>query len=133
MIHQAVPFRRAKAADQYLSLELNSRLETADPHRLVAILYEELERSFDVLSRTMAQGRDIKFHPQTDRARSILVSLEASLDFKAGGQLSETLAGVYRSMRKELALVTNGGNTEGMQNLRQGILSVSTAWAAIRS
>ncbi len=133
MIHSDVPFRRARAADLYLSLELNSRLETADPHKLVAILYDELERSLHVLERTLAQGRDIAFHPQKDRARSILISLEASLDFKAGGQLSETLATVYRSMRKELTHSATRSDAEALRRLGEGVNSVATAWSSIRS
>jgi flagellar secretion chaperone FliS len=127
------PFRRASAADQYLSLELNSRLETADAHQLVAILYEELDRALEVLQRTLALRRDISRHPQLDRARSILISLEVSLDFKAVGQLSETLATVYHSMRRELARSAITGNADNLSSLREGLQAVAGAWARIRS
>jgi flagellar secretion chaperone FliS len=120
------------AADQYLALELNSRLESADPHRLVAILYEELRRSLDVLQRTLVKGRSIAICKQMDRARSILITLEASLDFRAGGALSETLAQVYRSMRRELALAAKDEDLHRLETLREGVDSVAEAWAKIR-
>jgi flagellar secretion chaperone FliS len=126
------PPRRAAAVDQYLALELNSRLELADPHRLVAILYEELERSLDVLKRTLLQERSTTSHKQVDRARSILIALEASLDFRAGSALAETLAVVYRSMRKELALVAKFAEIQRLEALMHGVSSMSSAWAAIR-
>jgi flagellar secretion chaperone FliS len=133
MFHSTALTRRATAADQYLALELNTRLESADPHRLVAILYEELERSLDVLKRTILQGRSIASNKQIDRARSILIALEASLDLRAGGPLAETLAHVYRSMRKELGLVVKDSEFRRLENLIQGVESVSSAWGGIRS
>jgi flagellar secretion chaperone FliS len=133
MTHASLSFRRTVAVDRYKTLELNSLLETANPYQLVAILYEELGRALDVLQRTLAHGRDIRFHPQVDRARSILISLESGLDFEAGGQLAETLGVVYRSMRKELANAVADANPAALLTLKQGVESVSSAWTSLRS
>ncbi len=125
--------RRVTAADQYLALELNSRLEAASPHRLVSILYEELTRAIEVAVRTLATGRAIAAHPQVHRAHSILMALEASLDFKAGGALSVSLAAVYRSMRKELSQAARAGDAGKLSALQKGVESVATAWAAVQA
>ena len=125
--------RRVTAADQYLALELNSRLEAASPHKLVSILYEELMRALEVAVRTLATGRPIVAHPQVHRAQSILMALEASLDFKAGGTLSESLAAVYRSMRKELSQAARAGDPGKLSALQNGVESVANAWAAVQA
>jgi flagellar secretion chaperone FliS len=123
--------RRATAADQYLALELNSRLDAASPHKLVSILYEELQRALEVAVRTLAAGRGIAVHPQVNRAQSILMALEASLDFKAGGTLSHSLAAVYRSMRKELSQAARAGDSLKLSALQKGVESVANAWASV--
>ena len=124
--------RNARALGQYQALELNSRLEAAGPHRLVAILYEELLQSLQVLTRAAEKGGGLTVHPQADRARSILITLEASLDFQRGGALSESLAAVYRAMRKELAKAAADADREKLQSLTEGVETIASAWASLR-
>jgi len=124
--------RNAKACSQYQALELNSRLEAASPHRLVSILYEELARAIDIIVIALGQGHRIATHTQVDRARTILISLEASLDFRSGGSLATSLATVYRSMRKELAMASQSNDPVRLEALRAGVDSISQAWANVR-
>lgn len=134
MMHQTLSQpRSAKACSRYQALELNSRLEAASPHRLVSILYEELGRAIDIIIIALDQGHRIATHAQVDRARTILISLEASLDFKSGGTLATSLATVYRSMRKELALASQNSDPLRLEDLRAGLDSISQAWATVRN
>lgn len=125
--------RKARAFAQYQTLELNSRLEAADPHRLVAILYEELLGAIDVVARALGRGQVIASHSHFHRANSILIALEASLDFSSGGLLSETLAGVYQGMRRELANTGRTADADRLAELRLGIVSIKDAWASLRT
>ncbi len=118
----------AKARNHYLSLDLASRLEGASPHGLVAILYEELLRSLDVIAAALRQGRDVSREPNVERARSILVALTGSLDFDRGGTLAQTLAQVYRSMMGQLAIVVAEGDVDKLDELRDGVTDVGDAW-----
>jgi flagellar secretion chaperone FliS len=121
----------AKAQNHYRSLDLASRLEGAGPHALVAILYEELLGSIDVIAAALRHGRDVSREPHVARARSILVALIGSLDFERGGALSQTLAQVYRSMMGQLALVVAEGDRDKLDELRDGVASVEDAWARL--
>jgi len=100
---------------------------------LVSILYEELERGFDVIHRMLKQGRSVASHREVSRVRSILVTLEASLDLNVGGSLPETLASIYRAMRRELDMAARLGEAEKLEQLTQGVESLSSAWAGIRA
>jgi flagellar secretion chaperone FliS len=117
-----------KAKNHYRSLDLVSRLEGATPHALVAILYEELLGSLDVIAAALRQGRDVSLEPHVERARSILVALIGSLDFEKGGSLAPILAKVYRSMMGQLAIVVAEGDVEKLNALRDGVASVRDAW-----
>jgi flagellar secretion chaperone FliS len=116
---------RSAALDQYQSLHLNSRIETADPHTLVALLYEELSRSLAVAERSRMVGRSTNMAYQLDRAQAILIALEASLDFDKGSGLAASLAAIYRGMRREL------NRSQSLTAVITGVESLSMSWNAI--
>jgi flagellar secretion chaperone FliS len=121
----------AKGPNQYRLLELSSKLESADQHSLVAILYEELLRSLDVLAAALRQGRNLSCEHHVVRAKSILIALSTSLDFEQGQLIAATLDGVYRAMMKQLDQVVFNQAEEKLSELRSGVLNVSDAWNAI--
>lgn len=131
MMAQASYARRALAQTQYQALDLKGRLDGAGPHQLVAILYEELQRALDIAYVAATKGHNVAGHPQITRARSILVALESSLDFKTGTGLSEALAGVYRAMRRELGEAARQANSDRLLALGDGVRSIAGAWKAI--
>ena len=117
-----------RARNQYRSLELASRIEGASPHALVAILYEELLRSLDVLGAALRQGRDIGREAHSQRARSILTTLIASLDFEQGAAVADTLASVYRAMALQLSAAVMHGDAAKLKELRDGVAAIATSW-----
>lgn len=131
MMHGSIPAGRKGPLDHYVTGDLSARLETADPHGLVAILYAELVLSLEALAAAMARGPVAPSHRQVDRARSILISLEVGLDAKGGGDLAMSLAQIYRAMRKELTLAIAAGDAEAVRSLADGAISLRDAWAAI--
>ena len=117
-----------RARNQYKSLELASRVEGASPHALVAILYDELLRSLDVLGAALRQGNDIAREPSAARARSILTALLASLDFDQGGGVADTLGGVYRAMARQLSEAVADGDSAKLSEVRDGVATISESW-----
>ena len=126
MFHNPNPLR---ARNRYQVLDLSSRMEGASPHRLVAILYEELQNALDGAIRARENGRDITANTQMARARSILAALEAGLDFDRGGSLAATLCGVYRAMQRQLAGATHG--VEKLIEVREGVAEMAQSWRAL--
>jgi flagellar secretion chaperone FliS len=120
-----------RARNQYRALELTSRVEGASPHALVAILYEELLRSLDVLGAALRQGQDIGRDPHSERARSIITTLSASLDFDQGAAIANTLAGVYRAMAVQLSTATANGDAAKLSELRDGVATIAASWARL--
>ena len=124
--------KRASACSRYQSLELTSRLDGADAHSLVSILYEELQRAIDIAALAVRQSKLQASNKQIERARSILIALQASLDFKLGGSLAVVLATVYRAMHKELSNLSAHNSHTKLDGLSEGIREISTAWASLR-
>ena len=118
-----------RARNRYQVLDLSSRMEGASPHRLVAILYEELQNALDSAIRARENGQDVAANSQMARAKSILAALEAGLDFDRGGDLATTLCGVYRAMQRQLA--TAGQDVEKLAEVRAGVANIAQSWRAL--
>lgn len=126
MYHNPSPLR---ARNRYQVLDLSSRMEGASPHRLVSILYEELQNALDSAIRARESKQDAAANTQMARARSILAALEAGLDFDRGGSLAITLCGVYRAMQRQLASAAQG--IEKLVEVRAGVAEMAASWRAL--
>jgi flagellar protein FliS len=107
-------------------------VEAADPHKLVAILYDALQQSLEIVSLTIDDMRSAARYQHAERAQSILLTLEGNLDHTGGGELARTLAMIYRAMRRELSQITSTQSSERLEKLRIGVETLTTSWAAIR-
>ena len=119
------------ARARYQSVDLASRLEGASPHRLVAIMYEELLKALDTMGAAIRQRDIVKRGRTQARALSILHGLEGSLDFERGAEIAAGLATVYREARR---LVVNGGrenDDEQIVRARDMLGEIAGAWSAI--
>ena len=123
--------RFGRASDQYRSMELSSRIESADPHMLVSILYDELLICVDVLAASAMRGQILATNDYAHKARAILLSLQSGLDFDQGGDLAPMLAGLYGAISEELEARIVDGNVDRMAELRIAIESVVHAWNEI--
>lgn len=115
---------------RYQAIDLSSRIESAAPHALVMMLYEELALSLAVMQRA-AHTADMPRLGQThERATSILLTLEASLDHRQGGDLAASLGAIYRQMRRRL---TGGrtGDAVAIAEVSEGVTNLAEAWGRI--
>lgn len=117
-----------RASDHYRSMDISSRVAGADPHSLVAILYDELLSCIDVMGAVAARGQLLAPNGQTHRARAILVALQSGLDFDSGGDLAPMLASVYAAVSEELEARVADGDVARIGELRGAIESVAHAW-----
>lgn len=123
--------RTQAARNHYQALALSSRLEATGPHGLVVVLYEELLRSIDVMAAGLGRGKDLADEAHSDRARSILTALEASLDFERGAKVAELLAGVYRAMQGQLRKAIAANDPLMLAKLREGVTAIAEGWNSI--
>ena len=119
------------AQKRYQALSIASRIEAASPHELVTILYEELLRSLDVTRAALVQDKADALRSGQQKCVSILIALEASLDFERGGALASVLAGIYRSIRKELGSLRPSSESDKLDAVRGGVAELLEAWIRI--
>jgi flagellar protein FliS len=121
-----------RATGHYRKVQQESRLAAADPVELVTMLYDELETAIGVLGVMARQGQRISATDPAHRARAILIGLDAGLDHDAGGDVAAALSRVYRSMRRKLDEAVAANSSDGLADLLDGVLTISSAWRQLR-
>jgi flagellar protein FliS len=119
-----------EASAQYRSLALQAEIDRADPHRLVAMLYDELQLCIQVLTVRAQTGQRLTDDPQAHRARSIILSLRSGLDFNASA-LASSLDALYAALAVELDERLAHPETERISELGSAVDALAQAWRAI--
>lgn len=119
------------AGARYRNIELATRVENASPHRLIAILFEELERTVDAVLVAMERGDLARQADRQARALSILQALDGSLDREKGGEIAGNLSAVYRECTRLIAIGTRQKQPELVQKAQATIAEIASAWSSI--
>jgi flagellar protein FliS len=122
-------FRMAHA--HYRSVDIDSRIEGANPHQLVVIMFEEVLKALDAMAVAAQRGDYTQRIQRQSRAMSILNGLEGSLDYGKGGDIAEGLAGIYREARRLVMLGSRENNPEHILRARAMLHEIASAWSQI--
>ena len=119
------------ANEHYHTLELQSRVASANPHGLISIMYEELLRALDLLMLSHKRGNEISGSAHHGKALSIIIALDSSIDFNNGGDLAPVLQRVYHSALRTLSDAASQNDVAGVQEIRTAISDIAYAWNAL--
>lgn len=121
----------AIANEHYRTLELQSRVASANPHGLISIMYEELLRALDLLMLSHKRSNAISGSAYHGKALSIILALDSSIDFNNGGELAPVLQRIYHSALRTLNDAASHNNISGVQDVRNAISDIAYAWNAL--
>jgi flagellar secretion chaperone FliS len=124
---------RSSAINAYNNVGLQTTVMSADPHMLIALL-------FDGALLAIARAREETATRQIDakgqsisKAISIIgEGLNASLDRNAGGKLAEDLSGLYMYMVKRLVDANIQNDVAALDEVAKLLGELKGAWDAIR-
>lgn len=120
------------AKARYQRVDVSSRVEGADPHELVSMLYEELLRSLDAMALAAERGDYVQRGERQAKALRLISGLETSLDFEQGGDIAAGLARIYREARRLTIAAGREGDPAKVRQAREMLSGIAEAWAAIR-
>ena len=119
-------------AATYRQVDLASRTGGADAHALVDLLYVEAIRALSGAAfATEKNDYRIKSERVT-RATAILFALENGLDHERGGDVSRTLATLYRGLRSQVIDASIGSDPAPFRAVAQDLKEIADDWAALR-
>lgn len=119
------------ASRRYAAVHAGSRIESASPHGLVKILFDELLLAMDAAALALEQGDRHKSTDKYIRALSIIHALDSSLDFDRGGEIAVGLAQVYREARRLMIAAQQAGAPDEARKAQAIISEIADAWNKI--
>jgi flagellar protein FliS len=125
---------RAQALlSQYRSVGTASRVNDADPHRLVALLLEGAREKIRTAAAAIGcneRGRKAK---AIHGAYSILEHLRVTLDHRAGGEIASGLDVIYEYCNRRLVEANAMDDVERLNEANSLLGEVQDAWARIEA
>lgn len=119
------------AKARYQTVDVESRVEGASPHRLIGIMFDELMKAMEIMAAAQRAGISAKAIDKQARASNILLALETSLDYRNGGDVALNLAKVYREARRLVQLGGRNNQPELVDKARTYLVDIVEAWEAI--
>jgi flagellar secretion chaperone FliS len=117
----------------YKNVGLETSVMSADPHKLVAMLFQGAllaisEAKYEMQNRHIeAKGKAIS------KAIAIIgEGLQASLDMKSGGEIAQNLFGLYSYMNKRLVEANLNNDPALLDEVTHLLAELQDAWATIR-
>lgn len=123
----------ANAEATYRQIDIAGRTAEADPHQLVQLLYEELDRALRVLAWATSHAQYAMKSEKATRAIAILFALEAGLDFERGGDVAVALGKVYRGAREAVINASLGNDPAPFLRAADQLAEIAGAWRSVRA
>lgn len=117
----------------YKDVGLETSVMSADPHKLVAMLFQGALLAISEAKYEMRHQRtDAKGKAISKAIRIIGEGLQASLDLKAGGEIAQNLFNLYGYMTKRLVEANLNNDPAILDEITRLLTELQDAWSTIR-
>jgi flagellar secretion chaperone FliS len=121
------------ASNTYAKVEVESSLHAADPHMLIAMLYQgALLAIANARNAILRNDVAAKNKAISHAIRIIGEGLQASLDKNVGGQLAQDLDALYEYMSLRLVKANLDSDIEMLDEVSRLLNEIKGAWEGIR-
>lgn len=119
-------------AESYARLGVEAAVSTADPHRLVMMLFDGAIAAISLARIHLEAGNVAEKGSSISKAINLIDDgLKASLDIEAGGELAERLAALYDYMTQRLLFANLKNNLAALDEVSELLGSLREAWSLI--
>ena len=108
-----------------------SEVASADPHKLVQLLFDELLTTLGRLEQAFAPQLVVRRNELASRGLSLLYALTASLDQDRGGRIAEDLAAIYEYSARRVQAGVRSGDRSAVSEATALIAEIAGAWQVI--
>ncbi|WP_108812599.1 flagellar protein FliS [Sphingorhabdus sp. Alg231-15] len=121
----------SRRTSSYKSIDKNSRVLSANPYDLVAVLFAELRDNLDLMIESARRNEHGKMFEYRAKALGILNGLDESLDFDTAGDLALTLHTIYAEAGRRIQAEIDSSFIERAESAREMLHEIEKAWMAI--
>lgn len=119
-------------ANAYAQLSIDSAVLSADPHRLILLLFEGAENALTLSHHYIEEGNIAERGTAISKAIDIINNgLKASLDLSQGGELAERLYALYEYMASRLLWANMKNDLVVLDEVRSLLDEIHGAWKEI--
>ncbi len=119
-------------ASAYSDLHMETDVASADPHKLILMLFEGAILAISRARLDMTNNEIAAKGKSVSHAITIIDNgLKASLDMNVGGEIAKNLASLYDYMTMRLLVSNMNNSVEGLDEVRKLLLELKEAWEAI--
>jgi len=116
----------------YAQVGVESSVNSADPHRLILLLFEGAATAMSLARLYMDQGDIAQRGSNISKAIDIIANgLKASLDLEAGGKLAERLYALYEYIVQRLLWANMKTDRAALEEAMYLLGEIHSAWAEI--
>lgn len=119
------------ALAQYRNVGAVGNVESADPHKLVQLLYNGLAESLSAARGAIERDDLGTKSAAISKAAGILDALHSSVDTQRGGAIAENLDRLYDYMRRKLTDANLHNDVQALQEVSNVNETLSGAWNSI--
>tara|TARA_A100001011_G_C14280837_1_gene831530 strand:- start:1358 stop:1756 length:399 start_codon:yes stop_codon:yes gene_type:complete len=121
------------ASEAYKQTENLGMAEVSNPHEIIQTLFKELIKSMTLFKEALGEDNKLIENRSVSFARSltIIYSLQSSLDFEKGGEISNNLFRIYEYSRQQLISDLKNSKADGVINAIHIIKEIADAWNQI--
>jgi flagellar protein FliS len=105
-----------------------STAQQASPYQLVAMLFQKLLDNIATAKGAISQKNYAKKGTELSNAIAIIGVLEASLDFKQGGEISANLASIYVYCSEQLLAASVSNDIDKLNEIAQILIPIKSGW-----
>ena len=117
--------------NQYKAVDINTRVNSASPHRLIQLLFEKFLDEVAIARLLIERNEMGKKAAHISKAHSIIEGLQLSLDKQAGGEISENLENLYMYIGDRLLEINQHGDIHKLDEVCALIQQVKQGWDGI--
>lgn len=119
-------------AATYAKLGAETSVQTADPHQLIALLFDGARAAISIARLAMEQNQFDLRGTSISKAIDIIGNgLQVSLDLKSGGDLAAKLDALYRYMTLRLVHANANNDRPALDEVDNLLAEIQSAWMEI--
>ncbi len=108
-----------------------TQIETASPHKLIAMLLQGAIQRCEQARTALSEGKVETARPLLIRSQEIVTELMMALDFERGGEIAQNLLRLYEFVHGRLVEANVRRNPSAIEEALVVLRGVAEAWAAI--